>query len=361
MKTVSGHKETLENWYVAMKNFEYEKAETLKEQIESNLNDYKDPEIWKFYRLLLGRYYLYSHFEEAKKIIKSIDPHQSDKFHWLNYYHNFFNGILHYQLQEFQTSIEYYLKAKQFITDIDLEESAELLYKLGSAYFHDYQYTRSIKYGTRALQIFSSKSKFRRMADCNNLLGINYNHIFDYKKAEDHYRSALFYVDKVNETRLKTLLLHNLGYLYAELNEWTLAIEYLNQAHQTTPKDIEFFKYFKCKNLFILSRSHFLIGNKEKGIAFLKQGLHHTKKHGYLDYYHHLKVLECKYLNPEPKTYINKYQKAIQFFHDHSEWEYVSEASEELALYLRSLEKHKEATRFFRLAIDAKERLFNLT
>lgn len=345
-------KETLDDWYESMKNFDHDKADNQKAQIESHLDDYKeDPEIWKFYSLLSGRFYLLNYdLEKAAENLSKVKPWPEEKFHWLNYYYNFFNGMVQYELKDYKRAIHYYLKAKQFISDLNVQETAEFLYKLGSAYHRDFQHSRSIKYTTRALRIFSNKLNFKRMADCKNLLGNNFMQVYDYKESEANFKRAVFYAEKANNSDLKTIILHNLGYLYTEI-DLEVALKYLKQAYVVLQNHD---KYFKCQNLFLLSRSYFSLGSKKEATFYLNQGLCLSEDQHYLDYYHHFKILECKYLTTGHNQFETTYKEAIDYFCEHCLWEYVMEFSEEFAVQLRDTGKHEEATHFFKLAIDAK-------
>lgn len=355
---VQEQRQLLDRWYGYMKNQQQEQADTQKQEIEDQSGDFTDPDLKRLYELFKVRYYLmYDDLENSAKCLADTGLVQDDKYHWLNYYYYFFRGIYHYTRQEYKTAIEWYTKARLFIADIPIEETAELFYKLAAACNRSYQISLSIQHAERALEIFKEHSHFKRISGCESLLGLNNYDIDQYKEAEQHYQEALIYVEKADDSLLKLRILHNLGYLYSEKNEPKKALDYLNQVKQLLETEIELIKdnYLKTQNSFLLCRSYFETDQPEKAKEALERGLALSKDEGYEDYEFHLNLLKTKFM--EPSHFEEVYSEGITFFKEHDFWEYVIEYSEELASYLRGTGNHEKAVEYFSLAVDARNKM----
>ena len=223
---VEEQKESLLRWYRYMRNQQLDNAKTRKEKIEAQLDSFTSPDHKKFYKLLLIRYHLlFLDLEKSAQMIAETGTDEDNKYHWLNYYYYFFRGFYHLESHEYKTAVNYFTRAKLFISDIDIEETAELYFKLASSYYFTFQISRSIKYTNKALQIFKDRLNYKRVADCENLLGISNKFIDQYKESLDHYKSALRYTELANNKMLKNIILHNLGNLFTELNKPEIALE----------------------------------------------------------------------------------------------------------------------------------------
>lgn len=350
---VEEQKEWLDRWYMYMRNQQLDNAKTRKEKIEARLYDFTVPVHKKFYKLLLIRYYLlFLDLEKAAQMIAETGPVEDNKYHWLNYYYYFFRGFYHLESHEYKTAVDYFTRAKLFISDIDIEETAELYYKLASGYYFTFQISRSIKYTNKALKIFKDRSNFKRLADCENLLGVSNKFIDQYKESLNHYQNALTYVEISNNKVLKVRILHNLGNLYSELNISHKALYYLNEAYANLPlNDV----YLKCKNLYLLAKNNFNMNRTDQAMQYLNLGLNLSLKNNYIDYHHHFSLLQSKFINQEKFQTLSK--EAINYFYVNENLDYIIEYSEDLATHLREIGNHKEAMYYFHLAVETKNRI----
>lgn len=342
-------KEWLDRWYEHMKDQKLDDADTEKEKIEAFLDQF-EPDMKALYKLLMVRYHLmYTDLEKAATSLAETGLVENDKYYWLNYYYFFFRGIYHYERHEFHMAIDYYTKAKLFVSDIPIEETAELYYKLAASYNRAYEISVSIRYTEKALSIFKSHACFKRIADCENLLGLNNHDIHQYNEAKKHYHEALIFAEKAMDPLLKKRFLHNLGLLYTDQNDPKNALDYLHQVYETLNTQDQ---YLKCQNLYLLAQNYLKTDGIEKARSIIYSGLDLSKTCGFLDFFHQFSLLKTKFF--EPFLLERVYREGIAYFNDHQLWEYVIEYSEELATYLRGIGDHKAAIEFFQLAIDAK-------
>lgn len=351
-------KEWLERWYGYMKDQQQDNADTQKEKIDARLDEFTDPELKKLYDLLKVRYHLmYEDLEKSTRALAETSLVEEDKYHWLNYYYYFFRGIYHYQRKEYKTAIDWYTKARLFISDIPIEETAELFYKLAAACNRTYEISLSIKHTERALKIFKDKSYYKRVASCESLVGLNNHDIKQFKEAEYHYHEALIYVEKANDKLLKMRILHNLGLLYTEKGDPKAALDYLGQCEKfwNTSNDLFEDHYLKAQTLYLLTKNYFKTDQIEKALQKLHNGLNLASENENLTYFHRFDLLKAKFA--EPVRFERAYKEGICYFKDRERWELVIEYGEELASYLRGTGNHEEAVGYFELVSDARNKM----
>lgn len=354
---VAVQKEWLDRWYGYMKNQQQEQADTQKRKIDENFDELTDPELKKLYKLLMVRYYLmYEDLDNATLELAETGL-EEDKYHWLNYYYYFFRGIYHYEKREYPTAIDFYNKARLFISEIPIEETAELYYKLASACTMSYQISLSIKYAERALEVFKNKSHYKRISGCESLLGLNNHEIEQYKEAERCYRDALIHVEKIDDKILKLRILHNLGHLYSDQNKPEKALEYLIQVSEFLDLQNDSLKddYLRVQNLYLMTRNYFKTDQKEKAKDTLHIGHILSKNLDNQDYWQHFNIIKAKFLQSD--LFVKVYKEGISYFNEHRLWEYVDQYGEELAFYYRGTENHKEAADYFYLAAEARNQI----
>ncbi|HET7580999.1 MAG TPA: tetratricopeptide repeat protein [Bacillales bacterium] len=354
---VEEQRERLDHWYGTLKNLQQDHADTQKSQIEANFSEITDPEMKKLYELLTVRYYLMCEDLERAAVALAETGPEADKYHWLNYYYDFFRGIYHYERKEYKLAIDYYNKARLFISDIPIEETAELYYKLASACNRIYQISRSIKYAERALEIFKDKALYKRMADCENLLGVNNQDVQQFKEAEQRYQDALIHVKKARDEILEIRILHNLGVLYSDQNKSEKSLEFLNRVYDfiNTEKNQFHDEYLRSQSLYLLAVNHFKIDQSQKAREVLESGIGLSKATKNLTYFHRFNLLKAKFL--EPSQFKEVYQKGISYYRENKRWQLVVEYGEELASYFRGTGEHKEAAEYFHLAAEARNQI----
>lgn len=347
-------KEWLDRWYEYIKKEQRDNADTRKKKIENHLNEFTNPDMVKLYQLLKARYFLmYEDLDNTATALEETSLDQNDKYHWVNYYYYFFYGAYYFERRDFKKALDYYMNAKLFISDIPIEETAELYYKLAAACTRTYQISRSIKYTNKAMGIFESRNHYKRMADCANLLGLNNHEVGQLKEAERRYHEALLYVEKSNNNLLKMMIIHNLGLFYTDTKYPSKALEYLNQVYSDRNKINN--PYFKIQNLYLLADNYVMMNSLEDAFLMLQEGLSLSREYDMKDFYYQFELLKVKYWDSH--RFEDAYIEAVSYFEENEWWEYVIEYGEELATYLRNNGKHRKAVEYYELAIEARNHI----
>lgn len=349
---VADQREFLNLWYEAIKSQDLEEARNWKKRFDSRSELFTDPELKKFFKLLVLRYHLMREdYEEAEAAHNRLKP-EREKGHWLNYYYHFFKGIYYYDQLQYDQAIEHYTQANLFTADISPEETAEFYYKLASAYHRNYEITRSIKCAEISLDIFRQRFHHKRMAACEILLGINNKDIEQYKEAERHYHNALLSVEKSADRLLKIIVYHNYGVLSSNQNDAKTALSFLMKAR----KLIEPWENrMKVQSLYLIAKNYFKIDRTDIALRKLHFALMISEHGGYPDYFHHCTMLYAKY--EEPDRFESAYREGISFFNDRERWDNVIGYSEELAAYYREKGFHELSGEYYELAALARNKL----
>lgn len=350
---IEEQQELLELWYDAMRKQDRDEADNWKKRFDSRLDLFTGAEQKRFYQLLLFRYYLMcKDLRKAEEILKSTGPLAEDDHHVLNYYYYFFLGIYQYDRQEYMAAIESYLKAKLLVYETSQDETAEFFYKLAAAYHRSYQISLSIKFAEKALDLFRKSGNYRRIAGCENLLGVNNIDIKQYKEAERHLHHALISVEKTTNRYLKMMILHNFGYLCSRQNAPETALNLLTKAK----KLIEPWENrMKVRNLYLLAKNYFRTNNRSKARMKLSFALAISEKSGFTDYYYHCILLQAKHEKPDDCHEI--YRQAISYFYENERWDFVVEYCEDLADHYRGQQLHEKSSDYYHLAKQARNKM----
>ncbi|HET7627951.1 MAG TPA: hypothetical protein VFK44_06125 [Bacillales bacterium] len=349
---VEDQKNRLLSWYAVMKDQDFEKADKMKLEITNEEQKFSDFDLKALYKLMVARYHLmYKELEKFSSAIAEVDPDEDNEQYWLNYFYSLFRGIYHFERREYRLALDFYNKARMLNHNIGLIESAELYYRIGVCCHRIYRVTLSIHYFTKAKEIYKKESDFKKLAFCENGLGINSKDIFQYADAEKHYHQALIFVEKSNDAYLKPIVLNNIGVFYTHQSKPKLAIDYLKQAqiHLKNYHD----RVFQCKIQYLLARNYFAIDEVETAKNLLESGIQFTKDNSNdLYYYYRFSLLKAKFVSPA--NFKESYQEAISYFKRIGEWELVIEYGEELAHYFGGIEQYKEAYEYLRLATESR-------
>ncbi|HET7628185.1 MAG TPA: tetratricopeptide repeat protein, partial [Bacillales bacterium] len=281
----------LNRWYHLINTGNGEKAKSLKRKLEA-FGNIQDPDLSCFYRLLTAWYFLMQHdYDQSSAILNTISPHR-EKSHWLNYYYYFFRGVNAFYFRNYNEALQFLQEAKPFLRDKPEIEQAEFYYRIASVYFRTHHFSLSIKFATKSLRAFSNKDQSERMADCENLLGLNYMSLEDYDRSMIHLKTALNLCRAAkSDNLLKWVIYQNLGLLYAHKGEYDRARTFYEEVYRCIDTKYE---WIQLQNIHELCETYFLLNEADKGKALLAEGLRKANDPSN-DYFHRFKVLEAKF------------------------------------------------------------------
>ncbi|TRV00590.1 MAG: tetratricopeptide repeat protein [Microcystis wesenbergii Mw_QC_B_20070930_S4] len=188
------------------------------------------------------------------------------------YNHRLLNLPLSDYRQEQQLAIEYYQKAIDLQTELNLElDLVASLDSLAGIYYFLGEDQKAIEFYQQSLAIFQKIGDRWREADSYNNLGNAYHSLGEYQKAIEFYQQSLAIFQEIDDIKGVAYCYNNLGNIYNSLGEYQKAIEFHQQslAIKREISDItgEAYSYLGLGNVY---RS---LGEYQKAIEFYQQSL----------------------------------------------------------------------------------------
>lgn len=144
---------------------------------------------------------------------------------WL--YNNLAN-VYCYRKIDFKKGIENYKKGLKYSEK--LKDEYEITFcklNIGSAYFTVEDFDNGIKYFNQIKDRIDREDNIESKISLHSNLGLYYNHVDDYKKAEDHYLKAIEYSDQNDIELIKS----NVSVVYKDFSNFYLKHNDFQKAH----------------------------------------------------------------------------------------------------------------------------------
>jgi HTH-type transcriptional regulator, quorum sensing regulator NprR len=295
--------------------------------------------------------------EEAKKKLEKTEELFAHLSNDLKFYYYMFCGIYYNFTKAYKKALEYLHKAeKQFnqTSNIINSDAAVIYYLLALTYSFLMRITAVTTYSFKAITIFDRDYNYSRSADCQILLGISYRRARHYDKAELHLHYALKYSETFKNHTLSGIIYHNLGYIASCEKNHIKAIERYEKSlnfRDTQPL------YNVANTIFLLATEHYELGNYEKALSLISEGL--TLVNEEQEPYYNLTILRFKIEKMHSDEFLQYLRKiAIPFFKQKEIWEFVATSSELLADMYFDQSLYKKASEYYRVANNARKKIF---
>ncbi|WP_018767443.1 response regulator aspartate phosphatase [Bacillus sp. 105MF] len=346
--------ELLNQWYLQIRARDRETSIRSKKEIEKHLDKLKNNQSLLFYYSLLNfRYgYLIDNLNVSKNSFDIIETFETPQEDFLAYYYHFFKAIHSKAIGSYTLAEEHYNKAEALLFHIPDElEKAEFYYNLAIFHYHIYQVLLATKYVTIAKEIFLKNNECElKIAYCNNLLGLACTHLKEYKLAEEYFISAIELFRKFGNERDILVSRQNIGLMYAEQKQSSLAIRYLSEVNEKMPENY--------KALFVEAKQRMNLKETEIALELIEKGMQICNRLELSEYQHRFKIMEkvCKKYSTENLE--KEILAGMDYFKSENLWEYVQEYSEILAVRFHTDANFEKASTYFFLSYEAKEKIF---
>ncbi|MED1303813.1 hypothetical protein BK704_11695 [[Bacillus thuringiensis] serovar konkukian] len=350
----------LNEWYIEIRARHVNNAQLLKEKIDDKINeletvneDKETANLLLYYYLLDFRYtYLIDNLGLLKESFDKIELFEIPNDNYLTYYYHFFKGIHLNELGNYHSAKEHYDTAETSLKySADELEKAEFYYKLSTFHYDLQQALVSIKYATKAKDMYSDYSDHQiNIAFCDNILGLACMSLREWELAEEHFTSAMDHFQKINEEKFLTMVRHNLGWMYSTQNLSTLAIRYLSDVAEKSPNHY--------KAIYVKAKEHYKLKENDLASELIEQGLKICNKSQIEGYQHHFEILKALNHNVDAKTLEKTILKGISYFEREQLYEYVQEYHEKLAMKFYEEKLGSEASDYFYLSSKARNKVF---
>ncbi|MDZ5606130.1 Rap family tetratricopeptide repeat protein [Bacillus pseudomycoides] len=345
----------LNDWYVEIRARHIENAHLLKKEIDEKIENISHDESLSLYYFLLDfRYkYVIDNLNVSKDSFDKIESYEIPEDSLLTYYYHFFKAIHASTIGNYNIARENYEKAEGLLDIVPDElEKAEFYYKLGAFHYDVYESLQSIKYVTKAKEMFLEQENHERNTGfCENLLGMACINLKEWVLAEEHLVKAMDIFQKLKEDKFILMVRHNLGLLYASQNLSELAIRHLSEVSQKKPNHY--------KAMYVEAKEHLKLKEYDTAASLIAKGHKICTELGNEEYHHHFEILNA--LNEDIPT--EKLEKiilaGISYFEKEALYEYIQECQEQLAKKFYEESNHIKSSEYFYLSTQARQKAFD--
>ncbi|MFG3446269.1 tetratricopeptide repeat protein [Bacillus velezensis] len=272
----------INEWYKMIRQFSVPDAEILKAEVEQEINEMEEDEyLLIYYTLMKFRHQLMLDYLEPvttrvrptiDELLEKIEASNKGISGLLCYYSLFFRGMYEFDQKQYVKAIGFYREAeKQLVHVHDEIERAEFHFKLAEAYYGMKQSHVSMHHVKQALDIYDQYELYKvRKIQCLFVISGNYIDFKRYEKSQPHLEKALELSKELDNKRLISSALYNLGTNFGDRGDYEKAEIFLRQAVEITEKA-------KLSNLphslFSYAKFLFKQGKMAEGIQASKKGL----------------------------------------------------------------------------------------
>ncbi|MED5095666.1 tetratricopeptide repeat protein [Bacillus siamensis] len=268
----------INEWYKMIRQFSVPDAEILKAEVEQEINEMEE---LIYYTLMKFRHQLMLDYLEPvttrvrptiDELLEKIEASNKGISGLLCYYSLFFRGMYEFDQKQYVKAIGFYREAeKQLVHVHDEIERAEFHFKLAEAYYGMKQSHVSMHHVKQALDIYDQYELYKvRKIQCLFVISGNYIDFKRYEKSQPHLEKALELSRELDNKRLISSALYNLGANFGDRGDYEKAEILLRQAVELSEKA-------KLSNLphslFSYAKFLFKQGKMAEGIQASKKGL----------------------------------------------------------------------------------------
>lgn len=350
----------LSKWYKEL--ISISSKETLrnaKEDLAQKINDLENPKLSLKYNLFLTYFCItMDQSAEAEQLLKHLKLFEDLFDPELNYYYFLFSGILFCNNTHYEKATFNLYKAEDFQGKFNASEDdrGELCYQLARLECMNFRTSKCINYANKSLSFFNKLYNMKRIADCQTLLGIANRRILNYEEVHYHYEQALKFASILKDDQRESILLHNLGSLYAAQDNHKEAIEHFQKS-----LDLKIQTQAHVNSVVLtltsLAEENYQLNNIEKTKSLVTLALQLIEHSERSVQYVKLKGMELQLADPMSplfEEFIRK--KVIPLLMDYNMWEDVSRFSEQLADYYFKKNQYKSSSIYYRRANDARKK-----
>lgn len=312
----------------------------------------EDPFLLSFYYIILLRYFiLIKDRQKAETVSHKVKNYKNYVTSETEYDYMFSLGLYEYHYGSWHASHTYYAQAERIVEGKGAKKP-ELFYYMALTLSRLKKISLSTIYAYSALEIYNEEMNFGMSTNCNLLLGINFNLMEEYDKAEELFLKVINASGSHDMAELtKGRAYHNLGNIYSKQGQSEKAIEMLIKSLQLKKDHLN----TKIITIYMLAKEYFAIGEFEKGKEWLSKGMDLVKKTNDSDFQLRFSILHYQGMNEiNSPQYHELLKQAISNFKD-TAFSFSCECAELLA-EIRAKEFHyKEAYEYLQLAGDLRK------
>jgi HTH-type transcriptional regulator, quorum sensing regulator NprR len=262
----------VDEWYSGINKEKMNAATAGYHQLKKELSMTKSDILHIKFTIYSLKYFMeLGQMDEADATIQSLQQSKYAMTYTLLFHYEYFKGMYHYKMEEYETSLEHLEAAKKYseFTELTDKERAKLYYFLGLTSGKLNKNEQSIEYTKVSLKISQSLYHFKDCVNGHILLGILYKRSRLFKEALGEYKKARElskFTDGDGDHILHTIH-HNLGTLYSYFQKSSLAIEHFKSSLSSKGTDEG-----HCTTYLSLSKEYYKSGMIEEAEEAFRKG-----------------------------------------------------------------------------------------
>ncbi|MYL20404.1 tetratricopeptide repeat protein [Halobacillus litoralis] len=204
--------------------------------------------------------------------INRILPYSTKEYQF--FYHKTIG--IHYLLDNHQLkkALNHFHQTKELLHKLPYEDS-ETFFHLALTYSQTRAAVESNYFAQIALEGYIKEFDYERIVDTYMIIALNYRALDIYDIAEEYFVKLL----KISKYHLKPLekrrIFHNLGYIYANQEKYTEALDHIKKAAEIETDEI----HFQISTFYLLASIHYYAGKLNEAWEHLREGEAAAKEH----------------------------------------------------------------------------------
>ncbi|MEK3976846.1 helix-turn-helix domain-containing protein [Psychrobacillus sp. FSL K6-1267] len=275
------------------------------------------------------------------------------------FYLSTIQGIIAYQNNQFRQASETLTQIFTLIKSYRMEdwEMAELYYITSLAVLSESRYILAIDYVKSALSYFNQEILIERSIECLIILGIAQKHTGVIKEAVLTFEKAKDISSKIESSKFKRKLEHNLGACHSLLkNHKQALIHFQNSLNENSNPDDN------IVTILTILKEYNKTSDIENAIKWLEKGLKLVEllsEKNKIFYYNHFVVYRT--ILYKEKDYINTFKSILKYFETNQEYKYCFIYANVFAKKLAEDKQYKLATVYYQTAFNYQLKQLNIT
>ncbi|SIS62693.1 helix-turn-helix transcriptional regulator [Salimicrobium flavidum] len=348
--------EYLEEWYKRMVEKDTERMNVMFEELSGVISG-NEVEPYIRFEIYSVKYYLMrGEIDQAGESIGNIVAYE-DTLTVRNYfYYHRFKALYHYILQDFQKALQSVEKAEAALPALLIEEwdLADFRYFKGLIDSRLRKTTNCIFSVIKALEYYNAKYQYERAAECHLLLGISYERIHEYEKAEESFLLADKLARLLDNTYIKGLVTHNLGYLYSLQNDYQKAMNYYLASieyKKERPTEVT----YTLNTMYCIIIENYNAGYADECKKWIEEGFRLLDQYPEdypREYYYHLHIYQYLIAHPrgeDTAAFIE--EEALPYFKEKNHSESIVKYAYILGKHFGKLYKYKKANHYYEVSL----------
>lgn len=258
------------------------------------------------------------------------------KYSYLIAYGSYCNTVN--SLIKARTLYEMAIEYKQGSSDPDL------FYKLGLVYSKLELFSHSNKYLEQALSSYNLSLNFKRIIECNMVIGINFSKEGHFEKAKDVFLKLLNNRNIYISNNYSSRIFHNLAIAYLYLDDTETALRYFNNSI-----DLKQNKEDNTSSYYFLAYIHNQNGNKQMMMDYINLGLKHSTQNLVMHY--KFEIMKLYSLKKYEELISSLESKMLDYFKDNNPIMYKESLLLAAELY-KKFNRYKKSTYYLETYIN---------